>query len=74
MRVQTVGIQVCTACGSSHKPENRRRLIKRMVHHGVDARTIKEAWPCFYPHEIECDAADRALFRDIADVKEMHAP
>lgn len=67
-------IQLCTQCGYSHLPKNRRRNIERMVTEGVAARTIKDAWPCFYPHVKISDASDRRLFHDIAAVKEMHAP
>lgn len=63
-------IKLCTQCGYSHKNTNRRRQIRRMVFQGVDARTIKEAWPCFYPHTKINDASDMRLFRDIAAIKE----
>lgn len=62
-------IDICTQCGHSHKPANRQKLIKRMVLEGLQAREIKEAWPCFYPHTGINDAADRRLFRDIGIIK-----
>lgn len=62
-------IEICTQCGYSHRPKNRQRNIKRMVAQGVDARTIKESWPCFYPHTRMNDASDMRMFRDIAAVK-----
>lgn len=40
---------ICLRCGHSHAPENRQRIIRRMV--GVDDVTwsdIAMAWPCFY--------------------------
>jgi hypothetical protein len=66
-------IELCTQCGYSHVNTNRRRQIGRMVNNGIAARTIKEAWPCFYPHVKDNDASDMRLFRDIAKVKEERA-
>lgn len=62
-------IEICTQCGYSHLPKNRRRLITRMVIQGVKTRTIKLAWSCFYPHRRKNDASDRRLWRDIAAIK-----
>ena len=66
----TTTVEFCTQCGYSHAAKNRQRNIKRMVDQGVDVRTIKTAWPCFYPHVRVNDNSDARLFRDIRAIKE----
>lgn len=58
---------LCTACGHSHAPKNRRRLIRPMVD-GPSADIAAE-WPCFYPDVSKGSAAERRLYRDIAAVR-----
>lgn len=64
-------IEICTQCGYSHKAKNRQRLIRRMVLQEVETRTIKMAWPCFYPHVRMNDNSDRRLWRDMSIIKEQ---
>jgi hypothetical protein len=40
-----------------------------MVLQGVEARTIKMAWPCFYPHVGNSDNSERRLWRDMTIIK-----
>lgn len=39
---------ICVRCGHSHAPENRQRIIARMLVDDVTAYDIACAWPCFY--------------------------
>lgn len=62
--------EICTACGHSHAPAERQRLIARLFREGVEALTIMEAWPCFYPFDpskkLGQTTSHRKLMRDLA--------
>lgn len=58
---------ICPDCGYSHAPEERQRLIARMVRDGLTAPEIAEAWPCFYPDV-------RTAYRDAKAVRPPKAP
>lgn len=40
--------EICGDCGNSHEPEERQRLIRRMVLDGATAGEVVEEWSCFY--------------------------
>lgn len=58
---------ICTTCGRAHDANTRRRDIWRMVHDGLSAADIREAWPCWYPRT---EAGERMLYRDMAYCRE----
>lgn len=56
---------LCTACGNSHEPANRRRLIRPML--DETAADIAAEWSCFYP---PTSAGERRLYRDIRAIRD----
>lgn len=63
---RVTGPEICSQCGHSHAPENRRRLIKPM--RDAEPIDIADAWPCFYAYEGKWgeSSAARLLYRDLA--------
>ena len=59
---------ICSDCGLSHAPENRRRLIARMRDVGATVAEIKTEFSCFYGlgHRT---AGERRLYRDLMAIR-----
>jgi len=60
--------RICTECGSSHAPEDRQAVVRRML--PCSAEDLREAHPCWWAGGA---AGDRMLWRDLHTAGAAHA-